>query len=115
MTEEEKKIYETECQTEIAFARLIGPLAIMTELKSYNEIRDELLELLSIIIKWGATFQINRNLDFIKEDELINIQDRIEHIKENYLYRKDIGEESELSDEIVIWMSELIALYKKIN
>ncbi len=115
MTEERKKIYKTECEIEVALTRLIGPLAIMAELKSYNGIRKELLELLSIIVKWGATFQINRNLDFIKEEELINIQDRIEHIKDEYLYRPDIGVESELSDEIVIWMCETMILNKKLK
>ena len=29
----EKEIYSIECELEIAFARLIGPLAIMIELK----------------------------------------------------------------------------------
>ena len=82
----EKEIYSIECELEIAFARLIGPLAIMTELKVYKDIRSELLDLFKIVVKWGAEFQIKRNLDFIKSDELLNVYNRMDKIKEDYLY-----------------------------
>ncbi len=110
----EKEIYSIECELEIAFARLIGPLAIMIELKVYKDIRSELLDLFKIVVKWGAEFQIKRNLDFIKSDELLNVYNRMDKIKEDYLYDGSIGSESELSDEIVIWMYEIMKLRKKL-
>ena len=50
---------------DIAFARLIGPLAIMNELKSYESSHEEIHNLLDIVIKWGAKFQSVQNLSFI--------------------------------------------------
>ena len=52
----EKEIYSIECEIEIAFARLIGPLAIMNELEAYKDICSELLDLFKIVVKWGAAF-----------------------------------------------------------
>ena len=110
----EKKIYSIECEMEIAFARLIGSLAIMIELETYKDIRSELLDLFKIVVKWGAEFQIKRNLDFVKSDELLNVYNKMDKIKEDYLYDGSIGSESELSDEIVIWMYEIMKLRKKL-
>ena len=109
----EKNIYSIECEMEIAFARLIGPLAIMIELEAYKDIRNELLDLFKIVVKWGAEFQTKRNLGFVKSDELLNVYNRMDKIKEDYLYDCLIGSESELSDEIVIWMYEIMKLRKK--
>ena len=111
---DENEIYSIECEIEIAFARLIGPLAIMIELKAYKDIHSELLDLFKIVVKWGAEFQIKRNLDFVKSDELLNIYNRMDKIKEAYLYDGSIGNESELNDEIVIWMYEIMKLRKKL-
>ena len=108
----EKNIYSIECEMEIAFARLIGPLAIMIELEAYKDIRNELLDLFKIVVKWGAEFQTKRNLGFVKSDELLNVYNRMDKIKEDYLYDGSIGTESELSDEIVIWMYEIMKLRK---
>lgn len=110
----EKNIYSIECEMEIAFARLIGPLAIMIELEAYKDIRNELLDLFKIVVKWGAEFQTKRNLGFVKSDELLNVYNRMDKIKEDYLYDCLIGSESELSDEIVIWMYEIMKLRKKL-
>ena len=110
----EKNIYSIECEMEIAFARLIGPLAIMIELGAYKDIRNELLDLFKIVVKWGAEFQTKRNLGFVKSDELLNVYNRMDKIKEDYLYDCLIGSESELSDEIVIWMYEIMKLRKKL-
>lgn len=110
----EKNIYSIECEMEIAFARLIGPLAIMIELEAYKDIRNQLLDLFKIVVKWGAEFQTKRNLGFVKSDELLNVYNRMDKIKEDYLYDCLIGSESELSDEIVIWMYEIMKLRKKL-
>ena len=36
-----KEMYAVECEIEVAFARLIGPLAIMNELETYKNIHEE--------------------------------------------------------------------------
>ena len=97
-----KEMYAVESEIEVAFARLIGPLAIM----------NELLDLFHVIVKWGTRFQIEKNLDFITPNEIIEIYNRMDKIKEDYLYDNTPG--NELSDEIVIWMYEIMKLRKKL-
>lgn len=105
-------MYAVECEIEVAFARLIGPLAIMNELETYKNIHEELLDLFHVIVKWGTRFQIEKNLDFITPNEIIEIYNRMDKIKEDYLYDNTPG--NELSDEIVIWMYEIMKLRKKL-
>ena len=81
-----KEMYAVECEIEVAFARLIGPLAIMNELETYKNIHEELLDLFHVIVKWGTRFQIEKNLDFITPNEIIEIYNRMDKIKEDYLY-----------------------------
>lgn len=107
-----KEMYAVECEIEVAFARLIGPLAIMNELETYKNIHEELLDLFHVIVKWGTRFQIEKNLDFIIPNEIIEIYNRMDKIKEDYLYDNTPG--NELSDEIVIWMYEIMKLRKKL-
>lgn len=107
-----KKKYKVQSDIEVAFARLIGPLAIISVLDSYNEEHQEIKKLLKIVVDWGANFQEKGNLNFITSTELLNIYNRLENIKDKYLYNDKIGNESELSDEIVIWMWEIMRLRK---
>lgn len=107
-----KKKYKVQSDVEVAFARLIGPLAIISVLNSYNEDHQEIKKLLKVVVDWGANFQEKGNLNFITSSELLNIYNRLETIKDKYLYNDKIGNESELSDEIVIWMWEIMRLRK---
>lgn len=107
-----KEMYAVECEIEVDFARLIGPLAIMNELETYKNIHEELLDLFHVIVKWGTRFQTEKNLDFITPNEIIEIYNRMDKIKEDYLYDNTPG--NELSDEIVIWMYEIMKLRKKL-
>lgn len=97
---------------DIAFARLIGPLAIMHELKSYESSKEEIKNLLDIIVKWGAQFQNLQNLSFINSYEILNVYNRLDALKDKFLFDNNLGFENELSDEIVIWMYELMELRK---
>ena len=91
-----------EWEIEVAFSRLIGPLAIMAELKSYKISHKEIYTLIHIIARWGARFQNDRNLFFIEPNELLDVYYRLEALKDKYLCDHNIGKESELSEEIVI-------------
>lgn len=99
---------------QIAFARLIGPLAIMSVLDSYKTKRNEIKKLLDTIVNWGAKFELEQNLDFIKADELLNIYEEINNLNTEFLYNPKLGNESFLSDEIVIWMWQIMELRKKL-
>ena len=104
-----KELYKVECEIEVAFTRLIGTLAIMQELKLYKDIRGELSNLFKIIVSWGAKFQIERNLNFITKEELINIHNKIPETWNNPSINYP-GNETELSDEILIWFKEIFRL-----
>ena len=99
---------------QIAFARLIGPLAIMSVLDSYKTKRNEIKKLLDTIVNWGAKFELEQNLDFIKADELLNVYEEINNLNTEFLYNPKLGNESFLSDEIVIWMWQIMELRKEL-
>ena len=97
---------------DIAFFRLIGPLAIMNELKSYESSHEEIHALLNIVTKWGAKFQSVQNLSFINSLEILDVYNRLDALKDKFLFDTNLGLENELSDEIVIWIYELMELRK---
>ena len=105
--------YKLKCDIEIAFARLIGPLSIMSVLNSYKEDFQEIKKILDIVINWGAVFQEENSLSFITSEKLLDIYYKLDSLKDKYLYDDKIGDESELSDEVTIWMWELMKLRKK--
>ena len=97
---------------DIAFFRLIGPLVIMNELKSYESSHEEIHALLNIVTKWGAKFQSVQNLSFINSAEILDVYNRLDALKDKFLFDANLGLENELSDEIVIWIYELMKLRK---
>ena len=99
-------------EIEIAFARLIGPLATITVLETYKEGHKEYKELLPIILKWSADYMVTRKLSLIHHEELLNVYNKLENLKSNWLFDTNLGEESELADEVVIWMWEVMELRK---
>lgn len=99
-------------KVETAFSRLIGPLAIMMKIESYSKSYDEIKDLFDIVTNWGAKYQKTHDLSFIDSDELLNAYNRMDLLKEEYLFDTNLGYENELSDEIVIWMYELMELRK---
>lgn len=105
--------YKLKCDIEIAFARLIGPLSIMSVSNSYKEDFQEIKKILDIVINWGAVFQEENSLSFITSEKLLDIYYKLDSLKDKYLYDDKIGDESELSDEVTIWMWELMKLRKK--
>lgn len=112
MSEEKLSASIISDKIEIAFSRLIGPLTIMSKLKSYESSQTEINDLLNIVTNWGVKFQDVRNLFFLSPEELINVYNRLNALTDKYLYDPNLGLESELSDEIVIWMYELMELRK---
>lgn len=70
-----------EWEIEVAFSRLIGPLAIMAELKSYKISYKEIHTLIHIIAGWGARFQNDRNLFFIEPEKLLDVYYRLDALR----------------------------------
>jgi hypothetical protein len=99
-------------EIEIAFTRLIGPLATITALESYKEAHKEYEKILSIIIKWSADYMNTRKLSLINHEDLLGVYNKLDNLKGKWLFDANLGEESELSDEVVIWMWEVMELRK---
>lgn len=108
-----KKEYKTAAEIEVAFSRIIGPLSIMNIMDSFKDKRKDINQLLEIIVKWAAEFQTNRNMSFITNDEILKVYERCDELKDRYLFDNNLGNESELTDEIVIWVLELMSLRKR--
>ena len=114
---EEKKRSLEEVNTigeiDVAFARLIVPLATMGVLDIFKEDHEEIKKILDIVVKWSAEFQLKRTLSFISRENLLDVYERIEKLKDKYVYDVSLGDDNELSDRISIWMWEIMLLRKK--
>lgn len=99
-------------EVEIAFSRLIGALTIITTLESYKEGHKEYKEILTIITKWSANYIVTGKLSLIHHEELLDVYNKLDNLKGKWLFDTNLGEESELADEIVIWMLEVMELRK---
>lgn len=100
-------------QIEISLHNLIDILGIMSKHDSYMPDREILNHLLNVVLKWKKKFQVQRKLSFISREELLEVYNKLEDLKEKYLYDSSFGDEVELSDKAVIWMWELMLLRKK--
>ena len=87
---------------------------MMANLKTYQNDHKEIKQILDKIVEWGTKFQTIRNLDFIMPNELLDIYNKLDKLKEKYIFEVDTGNEDELSDEAVIWLSEIMQLRKKL-
>ena len=85
----------------------------MAELKSYKIYYIDIHIFLNIIAGCWARLLNDRNLFFIEPEELLDVYYRLDALKDKHLCDPNIGNESELSDEVVIWMYELMVLRKK--
>ena len=109
------ELYTLQSNIEVTFSRIIGPLSIMSVLDSFKTSHDEIKDLLITIVTWGASFIMKKNLDFIDSDLLLSVYERLDKLKEKFLFDTSLGDESELSDEVVIWMLEFMNLRKKLT
>lgn len=99
-SKDKKMMYEIE----MVFNKLIGPIATMRKSDVFSEDNKELEDLLDIISIWSAKFQLQLDLSYISPEELLDVYNRLDKLKEKYLYEINACDEVELSDEAVIWM-----------
>lgn len=92
-----------------AFDRLIGPLATATVYEEYGDKRKEYAYALSVILRWSADYEKTKTLIYIQREELLSIYYKLEELNDELIYTSD----SEMSDEIIIWLWNLMLLRKK--
>ena len=84
------------------FANVIGYLKIAINLESLKYIRPTYETVLDELLKWPKYYYENKNLDIVTHDNSLKIHDILEDVKNNIVFRSDIGIESELTDNILI-------------
>lgn len=92
-----------------AFDRLIGPLATATAYEQFKDRKTDYSEILPIIIKWSAEFETKKTLVYIDHNEILSVYNKLEELNDELVYEVD----SEISDQIIIWLWSLMVLRKK--
>lgn len=94
------------------FSILLGYIRIAMEFDSFKDVRGEYHNIMNTIAGWANDYTMNKNFNNITHQESLKIHKLIDNIREQKLFDKNIGNESEISDEILIWYEVLI---KSIN
>ena len=116
MQDKEEKITFTKFKWECIkiFSKLIGDIEVLLKIKSYENYYDKYKKILEKIKKWSViTFQKD-DLSFISREELLDMYENIESLRDTILFDKNFGYESEVADEIYIWYWNLMQL-RKVN
>ena len=95
-----------------SFATIIGYLDIVSNIDSYNKVKDKYLYVKTTLENWICTFNRNKNFNHITYEESLKIHTILDDLKEEILFDKEIGDEKLISNEILIWYEIII---KKIN
>lgn len=95
------------------FIRLIGYLNLILKFKSYQEDYDNYKEILDFINNWAVLYEKNRTLNFINNNDLINIYEKADDLQTKYICNNKMGSESEFSDYVVNLIWKLRIHYKK--
>lgn len=90
------------------FAVLIGYIKIAMELESYADVYNEYKDIINDISIWAKNYSLNETFNDITYEKSLKIHTLIDDIREKKLFDKTIGEESFISDEILIWYEILI-------
>ena len=84
------------------FANVIGYLKIAINLESLKYIRPTYAMVLAELFNWTKFSYQHHTLDIVTHDNSLKIHDILEDVKNNIVFRSDIGIESELTDNILI-------------
>lgn len=95
------------------FVRMIGYLNLILQFESYQEDHGEYGNILNIINKWAVQYEQSRNLNFISNNDLVNIYDKLDDLQTKYICNDKMGSESEYSDYVVNLFWNLRVIYKK--
>jgi hypothetical protein len=96
------------------FIKLIGYINLILQFESYQDDYDEYNKILVIINKYAVLYEKTRNLNFVNNDELVNIYEKADELQTKYICNDKMGSESEFSDYVLNLLWDLRVIYKKI-
>ena len=94
------------------FSILLGYIKLAMSFDSYSDVLDKYEQVSKIISDWASNYFLNKNFSNIMLEKNYEIYNIIDEIREQKLFDKTIGEDKNISDEILIWYEIVI---KSIN
>ncbi len=92
-----------------AFDKLLGPLATASEYEEFGDKREEYSDILKIVAKWSCEYEDKKTLIYIDHKEILSVYSKAEELNDDLI----ANSKSDISDEIVIWLWEIMLLRKK--
>ncbi len=90
------------------FTILIGYIRMAMEFDSYKDVYNEYEQVLDKISNWSKNYYLNKSFNNITYEESLQLHNMIDDVREKKIFDKKIGNEKEISDEILIWYEILI-------
>ena len=92
-----------------AFDKLLGPLATASEYEEFGDKREEYSDILKIVAKWSCEYEDKKTLIYIDHKEILSVYSKAEELNDDLI----ANSKSDISDEILIWLWEIMLLRKK--
>lgn len=84
------------------FAILLGYLKIAISLKSFNYVKNDYEKAISELLSWLNYYYENKNLNIINYSNSLRMHELLEDIRNDVIFDKNMGIESEIGDYILI-------------
>ncbi len=84
------------------FSKIIGNIEIAIQLDSFKDIRKDYQMILEKLLQWIKYYYDNGNFKIITYEESLKIHELLEEIKWKMITNKNIGDESMLTDDILV-------------
>ena len=97
------------CNIRFAFDKLLGPLATASNYKEFGDKKKDYSDILKIVAKWSSEYEDKRTLIYIDHKEILSVYYKVVELNDDLL----ADSKSDISDEIVIWLWEIMVLRKK--
>ena len=97
------------CNIRFAFDKLLGPLATASCYSKFGDSRKDYTRILKIVSRWSSEYEEKRTLIYIDYKEILTVYYKVDELNVELLSYID----SDLTDEIVIWLWEIMLLRKK--
>lgn len=84
------------------FVIILGYIDVLNQFDSFSDIMQEYKEIQVELLQWIEYYYTHKNFDIITYEKSFEIHQLLDDIKEKKLFDKKIGNESILTDEILI-------------